>query len=328
MNSLDFSKYSILVIGDVMLDKYIYGSVSRISPEAPVPVVDVKETSFRLGGAANVALNLVCLGAKATLIGMRGADDAGSKLSTLLNQRGIVDRLFVSHTSRPTTVKTRVVARNQQLLRVDSEDKSTYDKEDQLSLKSKIEEAFSANNYSYVILQDYNKGLFSKETIYWITEQCNQHNIPYAVDPKYLNAEQFTKADIFKPNLKEASNLATKIAGAELADINEIGRVLIDKLSCRTLFITRSSEGIYYQGEGVSGNEPTQKREILDVCGAGDAVISTIVLARLAKFSLADMAKLANIAGGQVCEKPTVVPVFVKDLSEEWSSLKMDNTDN
>lgn len=311
MTNLDFSKFHILVIGDVMLDKYIFGTSDRISPEAPVPVVAVNRYDSRLGGAANVALNIVALGASVSLLGVLGDDEMAIEMATILKDNAI-NNICVNEKNRPTTVKTRVLAGTQHLLRIDHE--TTRALEDQTidNVVECIKVESAQKKIDYVILQDYNKGFFNNHSISLIIQTLSQLGIPYAVDPKFDNAASFVGADIYKPNLKEARQLIN----SPMASNENIAKEIKKMLNCDTVVLTLSEEGLYCLNNEEEHKVPTRSQDIVDVCGAGDTVISALVLSRLSKKNLLDQAIFANIAAGIVCQKPGVVPVSIDEISK------------
>ena len=310
MKKLDFSKFHVLVLGDVMLDKYIFGDTNRISPEAPVPIVEVDKYDARLGGAANVALNIISMGAQVSLIGVVGDDDAATEMSDLLVANKINDKT-IKVAARPTTVKTRVISGAQHLLRIDRETKDPIDGDTLAKVLQSLKDVIAHSNIDYVILQDYNKGVFTKEGIVEIIKVLKLSNVKYAVDPKFDNAEAFANADIFKPNLKEARRLVS-MPNVEYKDL----AVKIKSLmNCNTVVLTLSEDGLYCLDDNEGHLVPTESQDIVDVCGAGDTVISSLVLARLLDLDLREQAVIANVAAGVVCQKPGVVPVTVDEIA-------------
>lgn len=310
MKKLDFSKFHVLVLGDVMLDKYIFGDTNRISPEAPVPIVEVDKYDARLGGAANVALNIISMGAQVSLIGVVGDDDAATEMSDLFVANKINDKT-IKVAARPTTVKTRVISGAQHLLRIDRETKDPIDGDTLAKVLQSLKDVIAHSNIDYVILQDYNKGVFTKEGIVEIIKVLKLSNVKYAVDPKFDNAEAFANADIFKPNLKEARRLVS-MPNVEYKDL----AVKIKSLmNCNTVVLTLSEDGLYCLDDNEGHLVPTESQDIVDVCGAGDTVISSLVLARLLDLDLREQAVIANVAAGVVCQKPGVVPVTVDEIA-------------
>ena len=304
-----FSKKHILVIGDVMLDKYIWGSVDRISPEAPVPVVKVEKTDYHAGGAANVAENIHGLGGEVTLIGLIGDDPYGETLHSMLKKDNRYSFQSLIETNHQTTVKTRVMAQGQQVMRMDDEITDHPSSEITDALKVSITKSLKV--VDGIILQDYEKGIFSKEMIQWIMIEANQNSIPVYVDPKENNYSAYSGARLFKPNLSEFyknvdSSSAFDPAAKSLRSDNQY----------EILLVTLGSDGmaLFYDKEKMK--IPTQARSVHDVSGAGDTVIATFVLCDLCGLEPSESAWLANIAAGRVCEEVGVVPVNTNTLVE------------
>ncbi len=314
----DFHDVHLLVIGDIMIDRYISGSVHRISPEAPVPIVNMNHIDNRLGGAANVALNLCALGAKVTLLSIIGDDEAGDQLLRIIADVPNLSFEYQQILQRKTTLKTRIMSNNQHLLRIDYEDTSDISSEVSHSLIAKFTSILIENNIQGVILQDYNKGLFTKENIHPFIDLCNERNIPTFVDPKEKNFFEFKECTIFKPNKKEILNAL----GLNKLDFEDIDHQLRIKLDHKITFITLGSDGIYINDGKTSAQHPTTPRKIADVCGAGDTVISILSLCYIKGLSLSNIARIANSAGGQVCEKPGVVSINRKNLVDELKTFK------
>ncbi|MFN8337433.1 MAG: bifunctional ADP-heptose synthase [Saprospiraceae bacterium] len=306
----DFGDLHILVIGDVMIDRYISGTVSRISPEAPVPVVNMKSVENRLGGAANVALNLHALGAQVSLLSVIGQDEDGADLISKIEKTIGLHQHLVQLPSKITTVKTRIMAGNQHLLRIDQEDAQDIINEDSEIIYQRYLEIIKYG-IDGIILQDYNKGLLVPELIHRIIKKANDEGIPTFVDPKEKNFFEFTSCTLFKPNKKEMSAaVATNDVKIGIAKIRQ-------KMNHKISVVTLGGEGMYIQDDQNGEIYPTSQRIISDVCGAGDTVISTLCVTYLKGLSLGQMAKIANRAGGLVCEKPGVVSVDLKDLQAE-----------
>lgn len=290
-----FKGIRILVIGDIVLDRYIWGKVSRISPEAPVPIVEVTSDSFLLGGAANVANNIVALGGRASVTGVIGNDRAGEVVKDLLRERNI--ELAIFEDSRPTTVKTRVIAHNQQVVRFDKEDKSTiYGK----VLRKMIDYIKgSLREFDAVILSDYKKGVISKALIREVLKVSKPAKKFIAVDPKVGHFHLYKGVSIITPNLSEAAHGS----GIEITDegsLERAGRVLLKKLSCEAVLITRGEEGMTLFTDNKITHIPTVARHVYDVTGAGDTVIATFTLSRAAGATLEEAAVIANHAAGIV----------------------------
>jgi len=304
-----FSKKHILVIGDVMLDKYIWGSVDRISPEAPVPVVKVEKTDYHAGGAANVAENIHGLGGEVTLIGLIGDDPYGETLHSMLKKDHRYSFQSLIEANHQTTVKTRVMVQGQQVVRMDDEITDHPSSEITDALKVSITKSLTA--VDGIILQDYEKGIFSKEMIQWIMIEANQNSIPVYVDPKETNYSAYSGARLFKPNLSEFyknvdSSSAFDSAAKSLRSDNQY----------EILLVTLGSNGMTLFYDKEKKKIPTQARSVHDVSGAGDTVIATFVLCDLCGVEPSDSAWLANIAAGRVCEEVGVVPVNTNTLVE------------
>ncbi|HMQ80819.1 MAG TPA: D-glycero-beta-D-manno-heptose-7-phosphate kinase [Ignavibacteria bacterium] len=309
----------IAVIGDVMLDKYVYGTISRISPEAPVPVVDIDKTEYRLGGAANVANNIKALDAEPVLIGVIGNDYDSKHYLDVMKMLGLSASGIIKDSSRPTTSKTRVIAHSQHVLRVDSEIKDDVSD----NTRRKIIDFFTKNvkNFAAVILQDYNKGVLTKEMISKIISISRKFKKPVYVDPKFHNFFEFRDVTVFKPNRKETADiLAMKIDGEE--SVKEAGRILIDRLNCEYLVLTRGEKGMMLfdkeKNKTVILNIPTKARRVADVSGAGDTVISTIAVMLAGGANIIEAVMLANQAAGIVCEEVGIIPIYKNALIDSY----------
>ncbi len=305
-----FSGQRLVVVGDVMLDTYIWGSVSRISPEAPVPIVTMREVDHRPGGAANVAFNLRSLGAEVVLVGVSGADKAGIELESTLTRFDIAHRL-VRDESRPTTEKTRVIAGSQHVVRLDRE--STADLPEALveGIAARVSEAI--NGADGLVLQDYHKGTLTRPVIERIRIVAVEHNCPVFVDPKADNLDGFKGVSLIKPNLAEAKHFTGRTLETD-EDVRAAGEELRTRLEAEAVLITRGPLGMdLIDGEGYH-RIPTRARQVADVCGAGDTVISTYALAVAAGARPREAAELANYAAGTVVEEMGVVPVTLEKL--------------
>ena len=313
-----FESVKVLIIGDVMIDRYLEGVVSRISPEAPVPIVHLHQRENRLGGAANVALNVKALGATPYLCSIVGQDDNAKILMDLLPKRGLWQQGVALSPNRVTTTKTRVIASNQHLLRVDSEDLHELNQEEESILLEKVEALLKKEKIDVILFQDYNKGVLSKNIIHNILRQAKEKNIPTLVDPKKENFLAYKGVTVFKPNLKEIQEALPFDVKDDLTSLQIASRYLQEKLNNQYTLITLSDKGLFiddYQNPKII---PTTPRQIADVCGAGDTVISVLAVAMGAKMDMASTAILANLAGGQVCEKVGVVPVDRLQLEQEF----------
>jgi len=292
----DFKNRRILVIGDIILDHYIWGKVNRISPEAPVPVVEVTRENFLLGGAANVANNIVSLGAQAAVVGINGEDIAGEALRRILLKKGVdCGGLFTEN--RPTTVKTRVIAHNQQVVRFDREDSKYVDGRILKGILSHIHGI--VNDFDAVIISDYKKGMVTAELVRGILKKTRPKNMFVAVDPKVGHFDFYKGVSLITPNLMEAA----LGAGMEISDdesLNKAGQTLLKKLSLQAALITRGEHGMSLFEKKKVTHIPTVARKVYDVTGAGDTVISAFTLAAVSGASLEDSAVIANHAAGIV----------------------------
>jgi len=307
----------ILVIGDVMLDKYFFGRIDRISPEAPVPVVNVNDKSMRLGGAANVALNLKALGVEAHLLAIRGEDKDGENLESLLSEKAIASSL-VKIPSRPTTVKTRIISKNQQVLRVDEESTEALSEESFDMVKKAFTELMSEPSFDAIVLQDYDKGLFSEGLIQFIIEKAKEKNIPVSVDPKKKHFSNYNSCTLFKPNLKEAKEgLNIDIDAYDSESVLSACKKLATELGASSVLITLSENGLIFYSRDAEGHIAAHKRNIADVSGAGDTFISVLSAGLAIDSSLLLSSQLANVASGLVCEEVGVVPLNLEKLKEE-----------
>ena len=291
-----FKDKNILVIGDIILDHYIWGKVNRISPEAPVPVVEVTRESFLLGGAANVAHNIVSLGGRASVIGMNGQDVAGEALMNILSQRGVnCDGIFTEN--RPTTVKTRVIAHNQQVVRFDREDKKYVDGKILKGILGYINSVLL--RYDAVIVSDYKKGMVSSELIGDIVRKSKSKEMFIAVDPKIGHFDFYRGVSLITPNLMEASD-GSKIEIRDDKTLLKAGRALMKNLSCKAVLITRGDQGMSLFEKKKVTHIPTVARKVYDVTGAGDTVISAFTLALVSGADMEEAAVIANHAAGIV----------------------------
>ncbi|MDN3636168.1 bifunctional ADP-heptose synthase [Neolewinella lacunae] len=314
----DFSSLRILVLGDVMTDRYLHGSVDRISPEAPVPVMRLGREDSRLGGAANVALNLLSLGAQPLLAGVVGADEAGKHFRQLLEEKKLPDHLVISDPGRTTTVKTRLVSGGQQLLRVDREDTHPLAAEVEAALTESLRQLSAQGGYDLLLLQDYNKGVLTPSLIRSVAQLAHAAGIPTVVDPKAHNFWAYQGVSLFKPNLREMQQQCDFPVLPELASLDRAAQYAFDRLACGAVMITLSEHGIYVNDGTSSAIYPTSAQSVADVSGAGDTVISVAACALGAGMSLPDIARLANLAGAQVIAKSGVVAVQLEELTRAF----------
>ena len=311
-----------MVVGDLMLDEYLWGRVDRISPEAPVPVVQLTRKDHRIGGAGNVGLNLAALRARVSMVSVTGADMEGDMLRRMLSERGInVDDMLVVK-GRVTTTKTRVISRNQQMLRIDNEVTDPIDDRIESRLIDIIVRRLEQENPHVLIFEDYDKGLLTEQLVRRVTDHCRRLGIITAVDPKRRNFFAYTGVDIFKPNLKEVrEGLSMESDQVTYAELMEADAALRSRLGHGYSFITLSDKGVFH-ADGRRGEIiPSHMRNISDVSGAGDTVIAVAALAFAATRDMALSARMANIAGGLVCEEVGTVAIDPDRLLQECMRL-------
>lgn len=319
----DFKGKKIGIVGDMMLDCYFWGDVKRISPEAPVPVVEVGNEFFRFGGAANVALNILKLGGVPFPVGVVGCDNDGSVFSSLINETDISAEGIIADKSRPTTAKTRVIAHNQHVVRIDKESKKYISKDIQNKIYAFLKSHI--NELDGIILEDYNKGVLTPGLIEKIIELANKRNTLITVDPKFNNFFLYKDVTVFKPNRKEAEDvLGMKIRNNE--DVSGAGNKILKKLNAKNVLLTLGEEGIAVFEKGKPEKRmSTKARKVADVSGAGDTVISTLTMALAAGSDIIEASFLANYAGGIVCEEVGIVPI---DINKLISTIIKDNKKN
>ena len=313
-----FSGKRIMIIGDAMLDAYLTGKVNRISPEAPVPVLEVKQKLYKPGGAANVALNVKALGAEPYLFSITGVDAAGEQLRSILKKEAVKTEHIINIKQRVTTVKTRVLSQSHQLLRFDEEQTEELKSTDQQKLLQHILAGIDKIKPHAIIIEDYDKGMLSKTIIEAIITSANKYHIPIAVDPKFKNFWHYTNVTLFKPNLRELSEaLGININAADMSSVAEGDKILRSKLKNQIALITLSEKGVYVSNHKNSHHIPAHVRNIADVSGAGDTVISVAALCLSVDANIQTLAALSNLAGGLVCEKWGVVPITQQQLLDE-----------
>ena len=317
-----FNGLRILVIGDVMLDAYVMGKVNRISPEAPVPIVSLENEDARIGGAGNVALNLLALGAKPIICGVIGEDSSGDKLLNLFEKNGISTDGLVKSMARKTTVKTRVISNKQQLLRIDSESTFPLLESEEIKLNNTIQNIIN-QGVDGIIFEDYNKGVLTDSVIQNTIKIAKEKDIPTAVDPKKENFLSYKGVSLFKPNLKELKEgLNLNFDFNSNKELFEKGlEVLEEKLHNEISFITLSEYGVFIKNQTEKYYVPAHMRSISDVSGAGDTVIAVATLCLISGASTKQIAEISNLAGGLVCEKSGVVSISKNDLLKEVSEL-------
>jgi rfaE bifunctional protein kinase chain/domain len=318
-----FNNLNVLIIGDVMIDSYMWGKVNRISPEAPVPIVAVHKKEKRLGGAANVALNIQAMGANPILCSVIGIDLEGQMFLDLLKQQKLSQKGILKSRTRITTEKTRIIGNNTQLLRVDEEIEEDISASETQQLITLISYLIQNEKIDVIIFEDYNKGLITPKLISKVVELAKSKGIPTCVDPKKRNFNSYKGVSLFKPNLKELrEGLKLDISSD---NINELQRAISSfrvKQKFDTAFVTLAEKGVVINSRSVKEHVPAHIRMIADVSGAGDTVISIASLLMALRVNPVVLAAISNLAGGLVCEQIGVVPVNKEQLLEE--TLKLD----
>lgn len=308
-----FKNKNILVVGDLVLDHYIFGKVDRVSPEAPVPVVWANKENFVCGGAANVGLNLVSLGAKVSLCGVLGKDHFGSVLFSLVEKRGIKSDLIVKTKSRPTTLKTRIIAQHQQIIRLDWESVEFLSYETSREMFKRISK--NINKFDAVIIEDYGKGVVNPNIVGDLVDLCKRKKKIVTVDPKEEHLDYYQNVTSLTPNLKEAQAAAgMKIRSKE--EIPLLGSAIMQRLNPKSLLLTLGEDGMMLFADNSYYHIPTTALEVFDVTGAGDTVISVFTLALSCNASFYDAALVSNFAAGIVVEKLGAATVNVKELNQ------------
>ncbi len=318
-----FNNLNVLIIGDVMIDSYLWGKVNRISPEAPVPIVAVTKKERRLGGAANVALNIQALGANPILCSVIGVDYEGQAFLDLLKAQKLSQKGILKLRDRITTVKTRVIGNHAQLLRVDEEVEDDIEASETQQLLTLISYIINHDKIDVIIFEDYNKGLITSKLVSKVVELAKSKNIPTCVDPKKKNFNTYKGVSLFKPNLKELrEGIKLDISGD---NINELQRAVSSfrvKQKAETVLVTLAEKGVITNSRKIKEHITAHVRSIADVSGAGDTVISVASLCRALECNDIFTAALANLSGGLVCEQIGVVPIDKSQLFEE--ALKLD----
>ena len=317
-----FREIKVGVIGDVMLDTYMWGHVDRISPEAPVPIVTLHKKEYRIGGAGNVALNLASLGARTSVISVEGNDDDGIALRKMFDESHIDTKHLLVSENRITTNKMRVISRNQQMMRLDSEIMDDLSEADEGRLYNAAADFIRNEKPAVIIFEDYNKGVLKESLITSLIDLCKKEGVITAVDPKRKNFFSYRHVTIFKPNLKEVKeglNIIEDVVNETFLD--KIHARLHEKLNHDISLITLSEKGAYYSNGTQSRIIPSHVRSIADVSGAGDTVIAVAALIFAATGNVDLMAEIANIAGGLVCEEVGTVAINRQKLIEECRNL-------
>lgn len=313
-----FNQFNILIIGDVMIDSYMWGKVNRISPEAPVPIIMSTKQENRLGGAANVALNIQALGANPILCSVIGNDSKAKKFHSLLKKRNLSNEGIIQDETRITTVKTRIIADNQHLLRVDEENDNELNPEVEEKFIKNVLAILADNQINAIIFEDYDKGCITPDVIKSIVDYANNNSIPTLVDPKKRNFMEYKNVTLFKPNFKElVEGLKVEIKSGDFESIFKASQQLKKDLSCKYQLITLSELGVFISFNNSYKTIPAEIRDIADVSGAGDTLIGTASLCLAADLDPKIIAEISNLAGGLVCEKVGVVPINKKQLLQE-----------
>ncbi len=316
------SAITALVIGDVMVDSYLWGRVERISPEAPVPVVHVTSRSARLGGAGNVALNVKALGATAIVASVIGDDEQAEKLERLFREHGLSTEGLLRSPQRATTVKTRVISGHQHVVRVDEEQEDDLDPIEENRLIQLTERLIKERRPGVIIFEDYNKGVLTQNVITAIIASAKQAGIPVAVDPKKRNFFCYKGVDLFKPNLKELrEGLKMDVEANDLPAIRNAVIELEKRTGNAASMITLSEHGVYMRQGNNEHVVKAHVRKIADVSGAGDTVIAVAALALALRKPALEIAELSNLAGGLVCEEVGVVPIDPQRFQQEIQRL-------
>ena len=322
---------NILIVGDVMVDAYMWGNVNRISPEAPVPIVEIQRRERRLGGAANVAVNIQSMGGNPVMCSVLGNDDESKEFLQIMYDHNMDKRGITTSDNRITTVKTRIIGNGTHMLRIDEEMTAPLAATDEQMMTDRLNKIFKTMNISAVILQDYDKGNLTPAVIDHVVELARRKKIITTVDPKHRNFANFHDVTLFKPNLKELKeglNIEIDESSAEAMkrDLDEAALLLHQRQHIDVVLITLSAKGVYVcdfrQEEPYSLIIPAHLRSICDVSGAGDTVISVITMALAAGLDVETAVRYANMAGGIVCEEVGVVPINRERLLSELASLQ------
>ena len=315
----DFQKLKVLILGDSMLDAYFYGKVSRISPEAPVPIVNLVHKEHRLGGAANVALNVKALGAEPILCTLKGNDRDGETIKQLLRENKMSIDGLINDYNRGTTVKTRIIGNNHQMLRIDEEETQDIDK----NVESLIYEAVKhfIKQVDVVIMQDYNKGLLTASLIKKVVDLCEKNGVKTVVDPKFKNFFEYKGVSLFKPNRKEMAQAYNKARLDKTTEVRMLASELRESINADAVLTTLSEDGALIVNKSESIHFPAHPRKVVDVSGAGDSALSAAALCVALDTPPRVTAEIANLAGGLVCEQVGVVPVDRDSLLDQVLEL-------
>ncbi len=310
----------VLVVGDLMIDQYIWGDVSRVSPEAPVPVVGVKQETLRLGGAANVVNNIISLGGAVEICGIAGDDQMGRWLVREFDKKSVGARGVILDGERPTTIKTRIIAHNQQVVRFDREETSPVGKETEAIILGMVISLLP--ECGAMVISDYAKGVITPTLLKEVVSAANDAAVPIAVDPKSSHFAMYRGVTVLTPNLLEAAAGSGMVIGS-MQHLEEAGSRIISTLACPYLIITRGDQGMTLFTRGQKPQHvPAVAREVYDVTGAGDTVVATLALALAAGLSMADSARLANVAAGVVVGEVGTVPITREQMKTRFREIE------
>ncbi len=319
-----FNQMRAIIIGDAMVDTYLWGKVDRVSPEAPIPIVSVTDRESRLGGAANVSLNIQSLGAVPVLFSVVGGDEKGRKFKKMIGKNNLPDYGIFVDPQRITTVKSRIIGKGQHIARVDEESTEYIDFELEQKLLNGIREEIKNNPVDVIIFVDYDKGVITPSLFAEVNKIAKNKGIPIAVDPKKRNFNCYSNIDLFKPNFKEfVDGIGVPLKKGDLEALRKEAHAIKEKQNYKLIFITLSEMGVFISNGVKEQYYPAVIRHIADVSGAGDSVISVASLAMAAKLPPKTMALMSNIAGGLVCENLGVVPVDKKQLIQVMKSQNL-----
>lgn len=312
MINLDFSNSKVLIVGDIMLDKYYMGSVDRISPEAPVPIVNIKKEESRLGGASNVANNISSLGGHTTLCGAIGRDFFGKEIERMARKNNINTALI--KTTSPTITKARIIGGKQQIVRLDYEEKTGLDESEKEEIRQIT--AKQINVCDILVISDYGKGFISDDICRFLIAEARKCHKPVIVDPKGKKWEKYSGADIITPNVKELGDITGRTVSNTDADITEAARQVIRDNHLDSLLVTRSEKGMSLISPSQAIHLPTHSQEVFDVSGAGDTVVATLSICLAAGMDIAEAMKIANVAAGIVVKKIGTATLTLQELRE------------
>lgn len=319
-----FAEINVLIIGDAMVDNYLWGKVDRISPEAPIPIVTVTKQENRLGGAGNVALNIQAFGANPILVSVIGDDEKGRIFQELLQENHLINEGIFVDESRMTTVKTRIISGGQQISRVDQEISTLINAEFEQRVFERIETIIEQKQVQIVIFVDYDKGFITPWLIRNVIDLAKSKNILTVADPKSRNFNNYQRVDLFKPNFKEFKDgLKLQIEKTDMKELKIVSQKFKLENQIGLLFITLSELGVFLTNGVKQNYYPAEVRDIADVSGAGDTVVAAASLCLAAKLPIPFMAQLSNLAGGLVCEKLGVVPIDLELLKKEAKKIQL-----